>query len=779
MILFNYQQNIVNKIIDTMREYKHSLQVPSIFIKGHTGTGKSAILSGVINAKTMDPSLNTDSCDFILTTNKHLRRSILKTLRKVSKKNPNIKIYSLDDIKNLEYLEPNSVVVANWQSVSSNDRDNLIATRNGALLDLFNETRIRGIKVTLTIDESHMFDTTLSGSLIQDIIRPSNIIFYSATPTIIKNNKAHGYNVVREETVDHNEARKHGLIKSSVESMTVKELDKYLDSKGSDYTLLTAGYEKLVEIDKECVKYNLNNKPVYLVRCKYSKVSKYIKYFTDKYNLSEDDFAYWYTGDKKKNIENDSVKNGVKILFFENAIATGYDLPTASVLTILDSIKGQVFSVQVIGRINRIIEPKLYDTFKQSKLLTTAYVFCNDSKLKSDIEDKFYYKTAKNDKKSNMEKLMPGMSNLYPTDMRVEFVRRYDYQDFVSNIKYAPYLSKEFIKELSLTEDSSLNFSKMSSFGYDFFGEPTYVYLVNGLMRIGVSKTHISNIKEVKRKIGESDLHILYYAICKNIMFEIKDESVTNVSRTYRKLASVLKDLFIELFDISEIDFLKSFTYNYSNNGKIKELIHKIVSDSLDSYEPERKELLLKKAKDGKNDDFFKIAEYRNYTENFENIRFDIGGLYGISKSTYNGYYIETGDNSGDKREKDFITYLNSLNSVKTHCKNVISYTTDSVSCVYSFEGFLRNFFPDYLSIFDKNIMGIFEVKGDLERKGDGRNSSKLKFLAKRIEYWNKTSSFTYIGGFVYVKNGQWFIDVDVDVTYHLSEYLKSFGLNL
>lgn len=92
-----------------------------------------------------------------------------------------------------------------------------------------------------------------------------------------------------------------------------------------------------------------------------------------------------YLSDEKKNLENITQNdNDTEVMIFKQAIALGWDCPRAQILALFRDWQSTTFTVQTLGRIMRMPEPKIGHYDYEMEKLNHAFVYTSMRKIELD-----------------------------------------------------------------------------------------------------------------------------------------------------------------------------------------------------------------------------------------------------------------------------------------------------------------------------------------------------------------------------------------------------------
>lgn len=362
-----FQKKIVNKLLSfTAPEYK----VDELIIKSPTGSGKTVILLSWIDEYI---SSSNDNISFIWFTPGagELEEQSLKKASNFS----NIRAQSVDDAL-LNGFMSKTVTFINYERVigkkskimlTDGEKDNL----NDKIEKAFNEDR----HFILIIDEAHRNDTKKAQNVIEKF-KAVKTVKISATINDPKTpDKIEFYEVTERAVIDS------GLITKSVIVNEAVNID--LENINEFEILFEAAENKRKQIKKAYLDNNINEiNPLVLVQLPdestnnlTQKVEEYIENTLNK-TYENCKLGIWLSN-HKRNINNiNQLDSSVQYLIIKQAIATGWDAPRAKILIKIRENMEEQFTIQTIGRIRRMPEPQI--GHYENSLLDNAFLYTFD-----------------------------------------------------------------------------------------------------------------------------------------------------------------------------------------------------------------------------------------------------------------------------------------------------------------------------------------------------------------------------------------------------------------
>ena len=368
--LKNFQQDVVDRLLAfTAPEYK----VDNLTIKAPTGAGKTIMLLSWIDEYIRSTGDNVAFVWFTPGAGELEEQSQDKANSFSS-----IKAQSVDDAL-LNGFERGSATFINYERVigkkskamlSDSERDNL----EDKIEKAFHQDR----NFILVIDEAHRNDTIKARDIISRF-KASKTVRVSATIDDPKTPEIAEFYEVTEESIIAS-----GLITKAV--VVNEDVDIELEVEDEFAILFEAAENKRKEIIKGYSDNGVTGvNPLVLVQLpdksdsEADLVSRVETYLTGTLKKTYEDgtLGIWLADRKRNHLGVTELNSSVEYLIIKQAIATGWDAPRAKILIKLRENMGEAFTIQTIGRIRRMPEPKRghYDI----DVLDNAYLYTFDS----------------------------------------------------------------------------------------------------------------------------------------------------------------------------------------------------------------------------------------------------------------------------------------------------------------------------------------------------------------------------------------------------------------
>lgn len=368
MLLHDYQERASGALLDrTMSFINHANKDKNVYLKAITGSGKTVMMAEFIQ-KVFEQYAGRNEVAVVWMSigTGGLQEQSAESLKENL---PDyVRQFDSESFRTVDRLEHNSLLVLNWEAVNNMtiEKDGTVVYNNRAmregekssLPDLFEETRKRGTKIVMIIDEAHIGAEKLNAkdvqrtTIIKNEISPNIIVNVTATPKFSK--EIHHANIIDVDTKD---VIREGRIKKGVridDSMDTSDdisfVERVVRSAVSKHQHLKELYQQtgnhhihplgLIQIP--------NGSSGAVMRDRVENILDGLGYTYDKGNLAEA---------VDKNVNMDGIKQSdspVAFVIAKQAISTGWDAPRAQILVKLRDTKSTTFDAQTLGRVLRM-----------------------------------------------------------------------------------------------------------------------------------------------------------------------------------------------------------------------------------------------------------------------------------------------------------------------------------------------------------------------------------------------------------------------------------------
>lgn len=393
MILKEYQSNAVDLLLHKSTKLLEKERNRKLLFQAPTGSGKTVIMAEFLARLAHSISGQEFGLSVIWAAPRNLHTQSKKSLTKIYGASHVLECREFYELTNL-YIDNNEILFLNWESINKRDK-NIIMTRNERdfyLNKIIENTKARGNKLILVIDESHFSATSeISQKIISDL-DPNLTIEVSATPATV-NSIDDIVKIDRDEVISSGMIKKRlflneGYLNSFSNSRIVSEA-----AASEDELLIDHALKKRDTLLQKYIENNSNVNPLLLIQLPDNKINneeqlknKIESYLDTHHGINSDNGKLAiYLSEEKTNLEN-IVRNdsSVEVLIFKQAIALGWDCPRSQILVLFRESKSLTFSIQTMGRIMRMPEPNL--GHYKDEALNTSFVFTNISEISIDEE---------------------------------------------------------------------------------------------------------------------------------------------------------------------------------------------------------------------------------------------------------------------------------------------------------------------------------------------------------------------------------------------------------
>ncbi|MBE7704081.1 MAG: hypothetical protein E7Z89_08560 [Cyanobacteria bacterium SIG28] len=727
-----FQEKAIDKILKEIREILDENRTGTIVFQSPTGSGKTFTMSNVIQKLALDIDFSNDDFCFVWVSigKGELHKQSYKSLLKYFDGAPSVYLLEQEFFGSRSCIGKNEVVVVNWDKINQKDSSNgewkniLMKDKEAYnFSEILENTREKGRKIVLIIDESHQSTTTARAIELRDeIIKPVITLEMSATPALNRYDKLVPVNP--NDPIYEGLIKKEIVINQDIDDISTNEID-------SQELIMECAYKKRLELKKAYKDIGININPLVLIQLPNSDEGNIKREFVENFlqekgiSATAGNLAIWLSEEKQNTegpyiIPNDS---NVDFLIFKQAIDTGWDCPRAQILVKFRETQSIIFEIQTVGRILRMPEARHYE----NEILNKGYVYSNSESIRVKKED-FNPKILKNlhSRRNNKNYSLLKLKSYYR--------QRLDYGDITNALKFYPILENVFCEYFSLNSNQKAAFYKEQNLTL-ISKKINLDHLVDGdriILNKVIESRLIDELKEIKAtetldtSLSEDDKLFLVNKLIK--------ENLSGFA--YKRSLSPVKESLYKFFreylctrDLeNEIVYIQSAILNNIN------VFSKLLSMATEKYKPVKTEELKTKAQNLINWDLeWEIPESKSYNpEIFEKVD--------VLKSISTPCYLEI---NRSKPERAFIKYLEESPDVLWWWKNGDEHMRDNFG-IQKLD--TSSFQPDFIVMYSNGILGIYDTKDPGFQEDD--NKIKAETLQKYIEEENKKNK-NLIGGII------------------------------
>lgn len=709
----DYQESAIKQLITHARLYIEINKASTIVFQSPTGSGKTFMMTKFISQFVEEM---TDDVCFLwvsIGTGGLHEQSYKSVKRNIT---PKIQCSLLESefFGSRDSINNNEIVFLNWEKIRNKNNgvytNSLMKDKDTYNFpDVLNNTRKKGTKIVLIIDECHRnANTPRALELRDEIIVPHLTIEMSATPKLLSNMDAkvivNPYDVINE-----------GMIKKEV--LINEDLDKITDNEiYSEALILESAYRKRIELKNEFNRIKTKVNPLVLIQLPNSdygdtKKMNVLKFLDEKgLTTSNGTVAVWLSNEKI-NID-DSVLNEnnskVEFLLFKQAIDTGWNCPRAYILVKFRESNNITFEIQTVGRILRMPEAKHYDNEK----LDASYVYTNFQSINIKREE-YNLNIIKNLCSKRIE-------NYQKITLQSFYKNRIDFGDITS--QYVIFFEKKFCNYFNINQ----NDTKLSDYDSN-----KQIMIKKGVIFDNIKLDSIICNIEIRSENIDTKLKIDNYDHI-NVIYSTSDlEEVYNTiladnlngfapKRSIPVIKKAILKIFREYLNIKPAN--GGIEYIQRIIVANKDHFSKIINDAVIEFKNFKQEDIKKKTV-GKYNPNWEIPISRNYNpENSMKIESTLSVLQPC-------YLPLKGNKEANQLEIDFISYLEkNKKQIEWFWKNGDEHVESNFG-IKKEDGY--TFQPDFIVLFKDKKIGIFDTKDIYHNAED--NVDKSNALYKYI----------------------------------------------
>lgn len=733
--LKDYQRRAVDNLKKHFDAY-FNLNGKTIVFKAPTGSGKTFMVSALMEELVLDNE-DKDFCFLWASIGKgELQIQSYEAVKSYLGGNPKCSLIDNEFFGSRQYIRKNEIVFVNWEKLVDKDsatgawKNNIMKDQEGmSFIDVLEETRRRGTKIILIVDESHI------GAGIQTRIRefkdtiviPHITLEMSATPL------SEPDVIVDTEAVIAEGMIKEGIIvNEGIDDTLILE-----DDIDSEILVLQKGYEKREELLREYERNGSPVKPLVLIQIPNKDHGEekiiVIKDFLRGKGITEKNGKLKIWVDKGASFDKRKIKDlddETEYLVFKVAVATGWDCPRAQILVKFRDGNSETFEIQTIGRILRAAEAKSYE----NQLLDNAYLFTNLSRFT--ITKESY---NPNSIKTEMSYFRTKFGRpVYTTINLISYYksRADDYNSADSS--FYSYFEKEFCSYFGIEEGEYSIVSVPKMIGK---GLKTKINVNQGVL----SEIHESTLmlneeknvygETIDVKISDTDISFAYYNLIRenlNGLAYVRSKSAIN--------GAIVETLTKYYYPIPRTEKVMTVQKLVLSN---QEIFSTILSRATQKF---REKLIEDAGKTGI-DYNYEISSSRAYTR-------DNNKVIDSELSLYQPLRLPINQSNGDvnRLELSFINYLNTRKDVvEWFWKNGDEHMKENFGISYN--NGMSTFQPDFIVKFVDGTIGIFDTKPVGDRVEDTRVKAEALYKFIKDTNINRPKNLgKLIGGIVISK---------------------------
>ena len=750
--LKKYQENAVEELIlKSKLLLKKDVDGKAIVFKAPTGSGKTFTISQYIK-QFVEELRGIDICFLWLSPGEgNLHLQSYKSLKDDLGGYLSVVLLDQEFFGSRRTIDADEVVVCNWQKLSSKDsktgewKNILMKDKETTnFRELVANTRERGIKIILIIDESHSkSDAKRAFELRNDIIKPDLAIEMSATPILKEGEYNERVEVAPSEAIDQGMIKKEIIINENIGDIDDVNIT-------SQELIMETAFNKREELKRWYKELGANINPLVLIQIPVSEAGEDKKAFVETFLVEKGityenkKLALWMSG-KENKINQDNWElvpndSGVEFLIFKQAIETGWDCPRAQILVGFRKIESMIFELQTVGRIMRMPETKHY----LNDNLNKAYIYTdsNPKWVKFEGEEDWISKNI-------IKSITVQREDFYkPVKLRSYYRNRIDFGD-ITAIFYKS-LEKVLCDYFGIKKGKfEFGFSdknkKILKKKIDIEGLSGKEELI--LNKI-IDAKYFDQLDEEKIEFNENFFACLSSEDKERAFNNIIRHSIQTFApkRSVKIVGNALYKWFAKYIGVNMYDLGAIYVQNIVLNNA--EEFSKLIDKAVTEYKPVKEEEKRKKIEEVEEwNDEWEISENRKYNPyTYKPFKFNLS-LYKHPKDKIT--YL----NFNSKIEEQFIEFL------EEHKDKILWWWQNGNEHMALNFGIKYNdgstFQPDFLVMFKDGTLGIYDTKASGQREDE--NKVKAEALQKYIKEENKRKKKEILTGGLVIKEGEHF----------------------
>jgi len=268
--LKRYQADAVEELINYSEKLiKKDREKQTIVFQSPTGSGKTFMMGSFIE-QLINEIPNEDLCFLWISIGTgELHKQSYNSLKNNYSGFPDVYLLEEEFFGSRQTIDKNEVVVVNWDKLNQKDKktgewkSTLMKDKESTnFRELVKNTKQKGTKIILIIDESHTNSTSARAVEIRDeIIKADLTIEMSATPVLSEGDYQQKVKVEPLDVIDE------GMIKKEI--IINQDIDKVADDEiTSQELVMQVAFEKREELKQLYKKYNIDISILRIIRIK-------------------------------------------------------------------------------------------------------------------------------------------------------------------------------------------------------------------------------------------------------------------------------------------------------------------------------------------------------------------------------------------------------------------------------------------------------------------------------------------------------------------------------
>jgi len=340
-----------------------------------TGSGKNIMM-----AKTAENISNSfiekgKTVAFMVLSPQQLYKQTHNTFVLYFEENLLINSMSIDSLQN-PCIKANQCLCINWERMNKGDK-NTINKENEtgfSLSVIIDNTKSSVDYLVIFIDEQSIFLNTKRSQQILEQLKPHAQLEFSATVDLNADKKVADCFI----DIPLDKVKESGMIKESIIINPNFGRQKIISLSDSELIKLAINHRNMIECKYIAVGSDI--KPIYLMQVENAHedstqvVDAISDFRANGITIENGKLAIDFANRKENwDIVNNQPKSGVQFIIWKSALTYGWDCPQCQGQIASRSVSNEKFTVQSLGRLNRMPERKHYP----DKDLNSAYIFTN------------------------------------------------------------------------------------------------------------------------------------------------------------------------------------------------------------------------------------------------------------------------------------------------------------------------------------------------------------------------------------------------------------------